>query len=87
MNEIYDRLYRLGYSREFLHQVMPDWWTDEADADPACVLEGACHLSQGLGLSLLALLEPEMAGQLLRGDYRALSREEVELCVLDPAQI
>jgi hypothetical protein len=65
MNEIYDRLQKLGYSRDFLRQTMPDWWTEETDADRDCLLDGCLHLSRWLGLNIRALLDPS-SGRLLR---------------------
>ena len=67
MDKIYERLAKLGYSRAFLSHVMPDWWTEEADQDPLCVLDGALSLSGSLGLDIMALLRPE-CGRLLRRD-------------------
>lgn len=67
MEGIYERLQKLGYSRKFLRQVMPDWWTEETDVDKNCLFCGCFYLSESLGLSIRALLDPQ-SGRLLRQD-------------------
>ena len=56
MHEIYDRLAALGYPRTYTRSLMPDWWTEETDADPACTIEGAMYLASALGISVRSVL-------------------------------
>ncbi|MFM2433002.1 MAG: hypothetical protein RLZZ511_4216 [Cyanobacteriota bacterium] len=56
---------------------MPDWWTDETDADQDCLFHGCAHLSRWLGLDILALLDPK-SGRLLRGNPWAQLPNEVD---------
>lgn len=59
IEELYDRLNQIGYTKEYLRKyALPDWWSDEVDADPLCLFECASYIQGLTGLSITDLLTP-----------------------------
>lgn len=58
MADLYDRLAGIGFPKSFVRrQILPDWWTEEADQDPDVVLEGAMYLANRLNVNVRSLLD------------------------------
>jgi hypothetical protein len=58
MADLYDRLAAAGFPKKFLRdRILPNWWTEEADQDPAVVLSGAIYLANRLNVNVRSLLE------------------------------
>jgi hypothetical protein len=58
MADLYSRLAAVGFPKRFLRdQILPDWWTEEADQDPDVVLAGAMYLANRLNVNVRSLLE------------------------------
>lgn len=57
LNEVYPLLEPLGITKDYAKtHAMPDWWSDEADNDANCYLEGCGWLAKGLRLDYRSLL-------------------------------
>jgi len=60
MADLYTRLAKLGLSKKYLQDIiLPDWWTDEVDATPGVLMEGAMYLSRRLNINIESLLTSE----------------------------
>jgi hypothetical protein len=61
MADLYDQLAGMGFPKKFVQQrILPDWWTEEADRDPAVVLSGAMYLANRLNVNIRSLLDADV---------------------------
>ena len=59
MNDLYNKLSKLGLSRDFIRAIgLPSWWVDELDQSSSysVMLEGACYISNRLFIDLKSLI-------------------------------
>lgn len=60
MEDLYNKLDSLGFSKEFIRAIgLPSWWIDELDksSSSSVVLEAAGHISKRLFLDLKSLID------------------------------
>lgn len=58
MTALYERLHRVGLTRAYAQNALPDWWADEIALKPAGYQQGLLILAQHLGLDMATLLTP-----------------------------
>lgn len=60
MNDLYNKLSKLGFSREFIRAIgLPSWWVDELDLSTniSVVYEAASYIAERLLIDLKSLID------------------------------
>lgn len=57
MATLYNKLKAIGFDKEFVKKMLPDWWDRECETNPEGVIEGILYISRRLNLELNSLLD------------------------------